>query len=502
MALTSLILAILIFIASLLALAFVSFSLYVFYQHWRYRHIPGPARDGFFTGNVPFVRKERKRVLGRGMSDIWFKWHQEYGSVYITWIYHIPVVILSDPDTAKKALVTLSLPKAYRLYSLISFVFGQRGTGKGILTEIDHEIWRRKRAMLNPAFHRKYLMNLMDSFNSVGDEFLEKLDQLADGKTPVRMADEFARVTLDIIGKVGYSINLGTIANPDSEFPSAVSKMLQGIQASAFNPFWKFDVSMFPFQNSVINAIKFLRRFATKVIEERCLALRNGEETPKDILEHILNEAKENTDVDMESMVDNFLTIFIAGQETTSNQLSFTLYEILRHPEIEERILEEIEEVLGCRHNVEYEDLGKLQYLDQTLKESLRIHPPVGFTQRIVQKEENFGGYKIPAKTCITVPCYTIHKSTKFWENPDVFDPGRFSPGQKENISQSKYFPFSLGPRTCIGKTLAQFEAKVLMARVLRQFKFELLPGQTAQVEEALTLKPRDGVICTITPRK
>lgn len=189
-------------LASLLLLAFASFSLYVFCQHWRYRHIPGPPRDGFFTGNIPFIRNEKKRVPGRGMSEIWFNWHKTYGPVYITWIFHIPVVILSDPDSTKKALVTLNLPKARRIYSALSYVFGQRGTGRGILTEIDHGVWRKKRAMLNPAFHRTYLMNLMDAFNSVGDEFMKKLGQLADGKTPVRMTDEFSRVTLDIIGKV------------------------------------------------------------------------------------------------------------------------------------------------------------------------------------------------------------------------------------------------------------------------------------------------------------
>lgn len=166
------------------------------------------------------------------------------------------------------------------------------------------------------------------------------------------------------------------------------------------------------------------------------------------------------------------------------------------------RILAEMEEVLGFRHNVEYEDLGKLQYLDWTLKESLRIHPPIGSTQRVVQKEENFGGYILPAKTFVVVSEFIIQNSAEFWESPDVFDPDRFSPAQKENISQAKYFPFSLGPRTCIGKALAQFEAKVVMARVLREFKFELLPGQTAEEDENLTLKPRDGVVCTLTHRK
>ena len=186
----------------LLFLGFLSFVLYVHLQHSRYSHIPGPPRDSFFTGNIPSIRREKKKVQSRGMTEIWMNWYREYGSVYVTWVFHIPVVILSDPDMAKKALVTLNLPKAHRVYSKLSYLFGQRAIGRGILTEIDHDIWRHKRAMLNPAFHRRYLMNLMAPFNSICDDFLENLRNYANGKTPVRMVDEFARVTLDIIGKV------------------------------------------------------------------------------------------------------------------------------------------------------------------------------------------------------------------------------------------------------------------------------------------------------------
>ena len=102
--------------------------------------------------------------------------------------------------------------------------------------------------------------------------------------------------------------------------------MLQGVQASFQNPFWMFNVSMFPFQTSVIKAIKFLRSFAAKVIEERCLALKNGEETPKDLLEHILNEARENHDLDMDDLVDNFLTIFVAGTAITVIIIQYSTY--------------------------------------------------------------------------------------------------------------------------------------------------------------------------------
>ena len=108
------------------------------------------------------------------------------------------VVILSDPDMAKKALITLNLPKEPGLYYKISSVFGQRAAGQGILTEVDHDAWRLKRAMLEPGFHRKYLMNSMEAFNSICGDFLQNLRKYADGKTPVRMVDEFARVILDI----------------------------------------------------------------------------------------------------------------------------------------------------------------------------------------------------------------------------------------------------------------------------------------------------------------
>ena len=186
-----------------LLLGFLMFALYVHHQHLRYAHIPGPPRDSFFTGNVPFIRREMKRDgENGGMTIILMNWYRQYGSVYVVWMFFIPVVILSDPDMAKKALITLNLPKEPGLYSKLSSVFGQRAAGQGILTEVDHDAWRLKRAMLEPGFHRKYLMNSMEAFNSICGDFLQNLRKYADGKTPVRMVDEFATVILDIIGKV------------------------------------------------------------------------------------------------------------------------------------------------------------------------------------------------------------------------------------------------------------------------------------------------------------
>ena len=168
------------------------------------------------------------------------------------------------------------------------------------------------------------------------------------------------------------------------------------------------------------------------------------------------------------------------------------------------RIYDEIDTVLGSRHYVTFEDLGKLQYLGQTLKESLRLHPPVASVPKVIEKEVTLGGYLIPAGTVLNIEMYTIHRHPDYWKDPEIFDPDRF-PMDRSNdgvTSSSKLiFPFSLGPRNCIGQAMAQFECKVIMARLLQEFRLKILPGQTLALIEAITVRPKDGVTCTITKR-
>ena len=169
------------------------------------------------------------------------------------------------------------------------------------------------------------------------------------------------------------------------------------------------------------------------------------------------------------------------------------------------RINKEIEDVLGSRQFVEYKDFGNLQYLGQTLKEGLRLHPPVSGTTRVTTKDENLGGYLIPAGTSVGIGWYLLHRHSEAWQEPKKFDPDRFSAEaikSQTQVQQFLFFPFSWGPRTCIGQTFAQFEARVLMARLLQEFELTLSPGQSEiKHEDMLTLRPKGGVLCTIKRR-
>ena len=186
------------FAAFTLAFCFV---VYLHHKHKTLDHIPGPKRDGFFWGNVKLMQRLKEQNDSSGY-EVLRDLAQEYGPVMIIWIFHLPLVYVSDADIVKKVLITSNFPKDAWSYDRLGYLFGERFMGRGLVSETDHGKWKAKRLAINPAFHRKYLKELMAQFNSSCDIFLARLAELADGKTEVKMADEFNRITLDIIGKV------------------------------------------------------------------------------------------------------------------------------------------------------------------------------------------------------------------------------------------------------------------------------------------------------------
>ena len=192
--------AIAVSVASLLGLILMVYSIYLVYVHWKYSHIPGPKRDNFFRGNLPLVLRERAK--GKIIHELVEDLYGIYGPAIVIWIYHHPLLFVADPELARKCLVSINLPKNPRGYKNVAFPFGVRFIGKGLVTEFDHDVWQKHRSLINPAFHRRYLMNLMAAFNSSCELFLNRLNEMADGKTVVNMAEEFSRVTTHVIGKV------------------------------------------------------------------------------------------------------------------------------------------------------------------------------------------------------------------------------------------------------------------------------------------------------------
>lgn len=169
------------------------------------------------------------------------------------------------------------------------------------------------------------------------------------------------------------------------------------------------------------------------------------------------------------------------------------------------RLVQEAEDILGSRQYVSYDDLSKLNYTGLVMKETLRLHPSVPAFTRVMAKDDELGGHQIPAGTLVDIGVYALHHNPKYWNNPKNFDPERFLSHDDEReagYSHYAYIPFSLGPRHCIGQLFAEFEAKVLMSRFMKSFKFKLVPGQDYGYEDPkATLSPKDRIRCTLTLR-
>ncbi|XP_069064398.1 cholesterol 24-hydroxylase-like isoform X2 [Pleurodeles waltl] len=479
------------------ALAFLLYCCYVQYIHMKFDHIPGPPRDSFLLGHYHLF--EKKRQNGGLLHDLFLEWAEKYGPVVRINGFHIVSLVVTSPEAIKEFLMSPKYSKDPMISKSLSSFFGVRCLGKGLLTETNYDSWHKQRRMMDPAFSRTYLIGLMGTFNEKAEALMEKLEEKADGKTEVGIHNLMCRVTLDVIAKVAFGLELNSLQDEKTPFPQAITTALKGMFEQG-KPFAQWYPGNRQLIKDVRESVRLLRRTGKECIERRKKALENGEEIPLDILTQILKSEELEGKCDEEIMLDNFVTFFIAGQETTANQLAFAVMSLAHEQEVLNKVQAEVDEVIGWKRDIDYEDLGKLKYLSQVLKETLRIYPTAPSTIRFLENETVIEGVKIPAKAILIFSMYTLGRMDKFFKDPLIFNPDRFSPDVPKPYYT--YFPFSLGPRSCIGQVFAQMEAKVVMAKLLQRFEFELVAGQSDKILDNGTLRPLDGVICRITPRR
>uniref|UniRef100_A0A672T4V0 Cholesterol 24-hydroxylase-like n=1 Tax=Sinocyclocheilus grahami TaxID=75366 RepID=A0A672T4V0_SINGR len=433
--------------------AVLTYCMYVHHVHQKYDHIPGPPRDSFLLGHIPtFSRGAKSDNL---VQDLFLQWAEKYGPVYRLNSFHYVVIKVHCPEATKTILMSPKYTKDPFVYKRLFNLFGKRFLGNGLVTAMDHDDWYRQRRIMDPAFSSTYLRSLMGTFNEMSERLMDHLEEIADTKTPVIMHDLVNCVTLDVICKAAFGVDLNLFKQTDSPFQKAVEQCLKGMVFYLRDPFFRLFPKNWKTVQQTKDATELLRKTGNKWIQKRKTAIENGEDVPKDILTQILKTAEEenvNNTKDHELMLDNFVTFFIAGQETTANQLSFVL------------------------------------------KETLRLYPTAPGTSRWLHEDMVINGLKIPGSCAFS--SYVSQRLGKFFKDPLKFDPERF------DVNAPKpyycYYPFALGPRTCLGQVFSQMEAKVVLAKLLQRFEFSLVPGQSFDIKDTGTLRPKSGVICNI----
>ena len=223
-----------------------------------------------------------------------------------------------------------------------------------------------------------------------------------------------------------------------------------------------------------------------------------------DIISETVNRAgnsKEKKTLSKYEVLAQLVIFLAAGYETTASTLHFVCYILSRRPDIQERLRREVLEVLNGRENIEYEDMPKLQYLEQVISETLRMYPPAIRINRLCQKTTEINGIEIEKGNSFTFDVYHIHHDPEIYPEPYEFDPDRFSPENKADRHPMAFLPFGAGPRICLGMRFAEFEMRITLVDLIKNFKFlpsEGMPGLPVPIISYALLKPAVELKCRI----
>ena len=241
------------------------------------------------------------------------------------------------------------------------------------------------------------------------------------------------------------------------------------------------------------------------VIKERRKALKanQGNVCRKylDFLDILLTAADEDgnglTDLEIRDEADTFM---FEGHDTTTSGISWTLHCLAKYPEHQEKIREEVRNVLMGREWLDYDDLKELKYTQWCIKEAMRLYPPVFFIVRRLSSDTELDGHLIPKGMSINVAIRVIHRHPDIWENPDEFDPLRFHPSNAEGRDPYAYLPFSAGQRNCIGQSFALNEEKLVIGSIVHRFSLSLVEGHKVEMCPTVVLRTTDDILIDLTP--
>jgi len=349
---------------------------------------------------------------------------------------------------------------------------------------------------MQPAFHRQRLADLVGLMGDLTGAMLERWQDVTARDRSLDIAAEMRRLTREIIVKTMFGVDIGIDeADAVSQAFATVTEYVTDQTTAVLLPPQHWPT---PRNRQIERAQRLIDEVVYRFIHER----RRNTENSGDIISMLLSARDQETGEGMsdEQLRDEVRTIFFAGYDTTSNALAWTWYLLAQHPEIEQRMHQELTQVLGGRRPA-FEDLPSLTYTRMVIQESMRLYPPGWMTSRTAVVDDEIQGYHIPAGAKIVLSPYVTHRLPAFWEHPDIFDPERFTPERSAGRHRCAYIPFGVGPRLCIGSNLAMLEAPLIVAMVAQSFRLRMVSGHSVDLHPLITLQPRNGLPMRLHPR-
>ncbi|NXF72909.1 CP3AD protein, partial [Sclerurus mexicanus] len=490
------------------ALLLLFIALLVVYGTWPFGlfkklGIPGPRPLPFF-GTCLEYRK--------GFLEFDSECFKKYGKIWGIYDGRQPVLAVTDPQIIKSVLVK-------DCYS--TFTNRRRVDLAGVLTNAislaEDEQWKRLRTVLSPTFTSGKLKEMFPIMKHYGEVLVKNVQKQVEKDNILSVKDIFGSYSMDVVTSTSFGVNIDSMNNPKDPFVREMKKL---VKFDFFDPLFilafvfpfvtpllaKMNMSFFP-----ADAVDFFMRSIARIKQEREKETHKGR---VDFLQLMIESQKsgshENKDenhsnkalTDIEVLSQAFIFIF-AGYEPTSNTLCYLAYELALHPDVQQKVLEEIDTVLPNKAPLTYDAIMKLEYLDMTVSETLRIYPLGGRLERTCKKDVEINGVIIPKGTVVTIPPYVLHRNPEYWPEPDEFRPERFSKENKESIDPYTYLPFGAGPRNCIGMRFALLTLKVAIVSLLQHFTFQTCKETQIPIKLSSQglLTPEKPIILKLVPR-
>ena len=433
-----------------------------------------------------------RREFGAGVLEGLTFIHRAYGPFVQTRL-PLELYFVADPACIEEILVKKAESfRKDRTSRLLS-----RVVGNGLLVN-EGDSWRRQRRLLQPAFHHRQLQ----SYAAVMTGAIAKASATWKPGEVRNVHEDMMAVTLNIVAETLFgadvSADAGHIGQIISELMEQFGRIV-GLKARFLPPAWVPTPTNRQFQASARKVDQVIRGIIDA--RRRKQRLQPDGESGDDLLSLLIRARDEDGSSMTDAQVrDEAVTLFLAGHETTALALTYSLYLLATHPDCQDRLADELAQVLGGRPPG-LGDLESLKYTDAVLLEAMRLYPPAWVMAREALTDVEIGGFRFGKGAEFVMSPWVLHRDPRNFQAPEAFQPERWQGDLAQRLPRFAYFPFGGGPRVCIGNRFAMMEAKLVLAAALQRFRFEVTPQTELTLLPSVTLRPRHGLRLQLAAR-
>ncbi|WP_341529629.1 cytochrome P450 [Nostoc sp. UHCC 0302] len=440
---------------------------------------PGKTQGPNLLGSLSAFNR-----LANDPLQLFYELHSQYGDIVCLNLGFKKVFVINNPLYIKYALQEniKNYNKLKRLEMQTKLLFGEGWTNK------------INRQIIRPFFEPQHYATMDAAIADATQKMLVRWQNFAENRQPIDVAAEMMRLSLAFTGKtlIGNDFNSGL-----DDVALAMQVIIEHFNATAVSNFNVPESFPTAANRKYLAAVQTLQSAVDQIIAER----QNHGSDKEDLLSVLLAWRDETgTGLSDKLLRERLLWILLPAFEPIGRALSWVWHSLSLNPNVERQMQAELVRVLGDRQPT-FDDLPKLNYTKLIVQETLRMYPPFWVIGREAIEDDVVGGVHIPAKSMLLFNIYGVQHNPQYWDNPEGFDPERFTPERARNRVGAAFIPFSIGPRACLGYNLSIMQIQLVIALVAQAYRLELVPGHPVEPAAMVSLLPRHGIQMNLSQR-